>query len=73
MWIPTQTEAVEMFARHLEARYRYGSAKRARDTAEQMKAKGDHSGHKIWNDVANMIDRLRQTERITHRRHFEMT
>jgi hypothetical protein len=73
MWIPTKAEAVEMFALHLEARYRSGSLKRARKTAEVMKAKGDHEGHKIWNDVADRVEHLRQTERIALRRQFEAT
>lgn len=73
MWAPTRNEPVEMFARHFEARYRSGSAMRARRTAAAMKAKGDYDGHKIWNDVADMIDLLRQPERIALRRQFEMT
>ena len=73
MWLPTKTEAVEMFARHLKSRYRSGSAKRARKTAEAMKAQGDHEGHKIWNEVADAIEHLRQTERIALRQQFETT
>jgi hypothetical protein len=73
MWVPTRDEAVEIFARHFEARYRSGAAKRAKETAATMKTKGDHEGHKIWNDVADTVDRLRPTERIAKRRHFEMT
>jgi hypothetical protein len=38
-----------------------------------MKAKGDHDGHKIWNEVPDAIERLRQTERILFRRELEMT
>jgi hypothetical protein len=73
MWVPTQDEAIEMYARHFEALHRSGSAARARETAAAMKAKGDHKGHKVWNDVADTIGRLRQQERIVGRRHFEMT
>jgi hypothetical protein len=73
MWVPTRDEAVEMFARHLEAACRSGSARRARKTAEAMKVKGDHEGHQIWNDVADRIEHLRQTERVALRRQFEMT
>jgi predicted phage gp36 major capsid-like protein len=72
MWVPAQDEAVEMFARHFEAFHRSGSAKRARETAAALKANGDHGGHKIWNDVADTIDRLRQKERIAFRRQIEM-
>jgi hypothetical protein len=57
--------------RQFESRYRSGT--RARETAAAMKAKGDYHGHKIWNDVADRIDCLRQHERIARRRQFEMT
>jgi hypothetical protein len=73
MWVPTQDDAVEMFARQFEARHRSGSATRARETAAALKAKGDHGGHKIWNNVANTIDRLRQKERLALRRQIETT
>jgi hypothetical protein len=73
MWVPTQDEAIEMYARHFEALHRSGSATLARQTAAAMKAKGDHGGHKIWNDVADTIDRLRQTDRIASRRQLEKT
>jgi hypothetical protein len=62
-----------MFARHFESRFRSGSAPRARETAATMKAKGDHQGHRIWNEVADRIDHLRQHERVARRRRFEMT
>lgn len=71
MWIPTEAEAVEMFARYFEAHYRSGAVKRAREATCVMRAKGDHGGYKIWNDVAETIDHLRQTERVALRRHFE--
>ena len=71
MWVPTEAEAVEMFSRYFEAHYRSGAVERARETAGAMRAKGDHDGHKIWNDVAERIDHLRQTERVALRRHFE--
>ena len=64
--------AVEMFARHFEALHRSGAAIQARETAAALKAKGD-VGHRIWNDVADTIDRLRQTQRIAVRRQIERT
>ena len=60
MWIPTEREAVEMFARHFEARHRAGAHARARQKALLLKQKGDELGHKIWNDVANRAEQLRQ-------------
>ena len=56
MWVPTQEQAVEMYARHFEALHRNGSATLARQTAAAMKAKGDNDGHKIWNEVADAIE-----------------
>jgi hypothetical protein len=73
MWVPTEDEAIEMYARHFEALHRSGSATLARQTATELNAKGDRNGHRIWNDVAHTIDRLRHKERITRRRKFEMT
>jgi hypothetical protein len=60
MWVPTRNEAVDMFARHFEARHRHGAFARAKEIAASMKAKDDHDGHRIWNDVAERIDLLRQ-------------
>jgi len=59
MWIPTQDEAVEMFARHFEALHRAGAAAKAKQQAEILIRGGDYSGHRIWTKVA---------ERIKHRR-----
>ena len=71
MWVPTEAEAVEMFARYFEAHYRSGVVERARETAGIMRSKGDYAGHKIWNDVAERVAHLRRTERVVRRRHFE--
>jgi hypothetical protein len=73
MWVPTEDEAIEMFARHFEALHRSGSATLARETAKALNAKGDRDGRKIWNDVADRIDRLRHKDRIASRRQFEKT
>jgi hypothetical protein len=47
MWVPTQSEAIEMFARHYETRHRAGAAERARRTAATLAEKGDHQGHAV--------------------------
>ena len=73
MWFPTQEEAVEMFARHFEARHRSGSLLRARQTAEHLKKSGDDDGHKIWHRVADRIEDLRKHHRIARRRAIEKT
>ena len=58
MWFPTENEAVEMFARCLAARHRAGC--RAREQAECLKKRGDLAGYKIWNDIADAVDRIRK-------------
>jgi hypothetical protein len=73
MWVPTRSEAVEMFARQFEARHRSGSIRRARETASTLKANGDHYGQRIWSDVADKIEQLRQTQRVADRRKVETT
>jgi len=65
MWMPTEDEAVEMFARHLVARHRAGASPRARQKAESLKSQGDLRGHQIWNAVADTAERLRQGNRQT--------
>src|SRR5271157_5256918 len=66
MWIPTETEAVEMFARQLVTRHRATASTRAREMAEALRRRGDVKGHRIWNAVADTADRLRQGN---HQRH----
>lgn len=61
MWIPTQDEAVEMFARFLAARHGSAAGKYARKTAERLQEKGDSAGYAIWGRVANNVeDRVKQ-------------
>ncbi len=60
MWMVTEEEAVEMFARHFAARHRAWASPRARDKAESLKGQGDLHGHKIWNAVADTVERLRE-------------
>jgi hypothetical protein len=66
MWMVTETEAVEMFARHLVARHQVGASPRAREKAESLQRGGDLKGHQIWNAVADTIERLRQQPRQRH-------
>ena len=57
MWIPTQDEAIEMYARFLAARHGRAAAKYARLTADRLHARGDFAGHQIWGLVADVIER----------------
>jgi hypothetical protein len=57
MWVPTQDEAILMFARSLKARRGIAASKLARKTAKTLQDEGDLEGHKIWNAVADAVDR----------------
>jgi hypothetical protein len=58
MWVPTQDEAVLMYARFLNARYGAALAsKLARKKASTLKDGGDLAGYKIWDAVADAVDR----------------
>ena len=57
MWLPTQDEAVDMYARYLAARHGEAAAQYARETADKLLAKGDFAGHSIWGRVANVVER----------------
>ena len=59
MWIPTEDDAVEMFARHFEALHKSEAASKAEEKAEHLKQTGDHEGHRVWSKVAGVIKYLR--------------
>jgi hypothetical protein len=63
MWLITETEAVEIYARYFAARHSSAASQRARETASSLQSKGDLNGHKIWNEVADTIDRHQQERR----------
>jgi hypothetical protein len=63
MWIPTKAEAVEMYARFWASRYGHSANVSAREMAASLKKKGDFEGHKVWNQVADAVDRLEQNKR----------
>lgn len=65
MWVPT--EAVDMFARHFEARHRNGALSKAEETAYDLENKGDHEGYRVWAMVADRIRELRGADRIEQR------
>jgi len=57
MWVPTQDEAVLIYARFLKARHGAAAGKLARRKASKLQDDGDHEGHKIWNAVADAAER----------------
>jgi len=56
-WLPTQDEAILMYARFLKARHGTAASNLARKTAKTLNDEGDVDGHKIWNTVADAVDR----------------
>jgi hypothetical protein len=54
MW-PTRDDAVVMYARFCAARYGVSAYAKVRWQATQLARKGDFSGEKIWNEVADEI------------------
>jgi len=57
MWVPTQDEAIVMFARFLKARHGTAASIVARKKAKTLQNAGDLEGQKIWNAVADKVDR----------------
>jgi hypothetical protein len=51
MWVPTQEEAIEMYARFLVARHGRAAIRYARKAAGRLCTEGDSAGHAIWNRV----------------------
>jgi hypothetical protein len=56
MWVPTQNEAVLIYAHFLKARHGAAASKLARKKASVLQDDGDREGHKIWNAVADAVD-----------------
>ena len=57
MWVPTQDEAVLMYARFLKAHHGAAASNFARKTANALQDEGDREGFNIWNAVADAVDR----------------
>jgi hypothetical protein len=60
MWVLSEDEAVDMFARHFEALHRSEAASKANQEAESLKGSGDHKGRRIWMKVVERIQHLRK-------------
>jgi hypothetical protein len=60
MWMVTKSEAVEMYARFFGTRYGSSASNLARKTASSLETRGDLDGHRMWNEVADTIDRHQQ-------------
>jgi hypothetical protein len=56
MWIPTQDEAVHMYARFLTARHGNAAGRYARKMADKLRTQGDDVGSTIWDRVAESVE-----------------
>jgi len=56
MWMPTQDEAVEIYAHFLAARHGGAASHIARTTADKLKTEGDFDGQMVWNLVADAVE-----------------
>ena len=63
MWT-SQDEANEMYARFLIARNGIAAEKIAREKAKSLQQQDDLNGHKVWNAVADVIDRLQRANKF---------
>jgi hypothetical protein len=65
MWMITQDEAVEMYARFLAARHGGSAGRLARKAAEKLQTEGDSEGHAIWSRVANAVEGRAKVEGVS--------
>ena len=71
MWVPSEDDAVDIFARHFEALHRAGAIRKAEQTAAALNSRGDAEGHQLWTRVADKIRQLRASDRIATRLYAE--
>ena len=57
MWMPTQDDAVEIYADYLTGRHGRSALLYARKIADKLQKNGDLEGHASWNRVAEAIER----------------
>ena len=63
MWI-TLDEAIEMYARYCNARFGAAATEKVKATARNLREKGDLDGHRIWNQVADRIEKSRSARTV---------
>ena len=56
IWLPTQDEAVLMYARFFRARHGAAAGNLAGKKAQMLQDGGDLEGHKIWRAIADAVD-----------------
>jgi len=57
MWMPTQDDAVEIYADYLTGRHGRSAYRYARKTADKLHKNGDLAGSAVWNRVADAVER----------------
>jgi hypothetical protein len=63
MWVPSEDEAVDMFARYFAARHKNGAVTKAEQQAGSLNRSGDHEGHRVWSKIAERIKHLRSVRK----------
>ena len=59
MWV-THQEAIEMYARFCRAHYGAAAEDTVRAKAKDLERRGDAEGHRVWNEVAEEIEKQRR-------------
>ena len=57
MWMPTQDDAIEIYARYLIGRHGKSAHHYARKTADKLKREGDLERYSAWSRVADAVER----------------
>ena len=57
LWMPTQDDAVEIYARYLMGRHGKSAHRYAHKTADKLKREGDLEGYSAWGRVADAVER----------------
>ena len=55
-----------MFARYCRSRYGAAAGRQVRDKAKALQTQGDLDGHRIWNKVAEEIDKRNGVDAAVH-------
>jgi hypothetical protein len=58
MWV-THQDAIEIYARFCRAHYGAAAETTVRARAKDLERNGDLEGHRVWNEVAAEIEKLR--------------
>jgi len=61
MWV-TRHDAIEMYARFCCAHYGTAAEETVRARAKDLERRGDLEGQRVWNEVAEEIEKLKRAE-----------